>query len=172
MHEKRGQYEALFRDQPVWKSIFALAVPSLLTILIMIFYNMADMFFIARLGDTVKVASVSIVTPVFSTIMALSTMIGVGGSATIAGAFDRGDSERAGNVSSLCFYSAALLLIFQNPLLRLLGTKPEMMEDSRTYLQVLACGTVFMLISSAMGMHAGPGGVRSRRACTTIWRER
>ena len=78
MHEKRGQYEALFRDQPVWKSIFALAVPSLLTILIMIFYNMADMFFIARLGDTVKVASVSIVTPVFSTIMALSTMIGVG----------------------------------------------------------------------------------------------
>lgn len=166
MHEKRGQYEALFRDQPVWKSIFALAVPSLLTILIMIFYNMADMFFIARLGDMVKVASVSIVTPVFSTIMALSTMIGVGGSATIAGAFGRGDSERAGNVSSLCFYSAALLglivmillLIFQNPLLRLLGTKPEMMEDSRTYLQVLACGTVFMLISSAMGMHAGPGG--------------
>ena len=61
-------------------------------------------------------------------------------------------------MSSLCFYSAALLLIFQNPLLRLLGTKPEMMEDSRTYLQVLACGTVFMLISSAMGMHAGPGG--------------
>ena len=50
-------------------------------------------------------------------------------------------------MSSLCFYSAALLLIFQNPLLRLLGTKPEMMEDSRTYLQVLACGTVFMLIS-------------------------
>ena len=64
------------------------------------------------------------------------------------------------SASSLCYYSAialgavvtVLLFIFHMPLLRLLGTKPEMMADSRTYLLVLSCGTVFMLISSSMGM--------------------
>ena len=43
MEIKDSKYEQLFRDQSVWRSIFAMAVPSLLTIIIMIFYNLADM---------------------------------------------------------------------------------------------------------------------------------
>ncbi|MCR5826366.1 MAG: MATE family efflux transporter [Oscillospiraceae bacterium] len=160
MDTKGGKYEALFRQESVWKAIAVMAVPALMTIIIMIFYNMADMFFIAQLGDTAKVASVSIISPVFNIIMALATMIGVGGSTIIAGAFGAGEQEKAKNVSSLCFYSAValglvttvLLFALQRPLLTLLGTKPEMWEDSRTYLLILSCGTVFMLISSAMGM--------------------
>jgi putative MATE family efflux protein len=160
MADKNSRYEKLFRQQSVWKAIFSMAVPALLTIVIMIFYNMADMFFIAQLGDTAKVASVSIIIPVFSIIMVLATMIGVGGSAIIAGAFGAGDTEKAKNISSLCFYSAVvlgiavtlLLFVFHLPLLKILGTKPEMLEDSRTYLLILSCGTVFMLISSSMGM--------------------
>ena len=160
MDRTGGKYERLFQQTSVWKAIFSMAVPALLTIVIMIFYNMADMFFIAQLGDTAKVASVSIISPVFNIIMALATMIGVGGSAIIAGAFGAGDTEKAKNVSSLCFYSAialgavttVLLFTLQTPLLRLLGTKPEMWDDSRTYMLILSCGTVFMLISSAMGM--------------------
>jgi putative MATE family efflux protein len=103
---------------------------------------------------------VSIIIPVFSIIMVLATMIGVGGSAIIAGAFGAGDTEKAKNISSVCFYSAIvlgaavtlLLFVFHMPLLQILGTKPEMWEDSRTYLLILSCGTVFMLISSSMGM--------------------
>ncbi len=160
MDIKSAKYEHLFRDQPVWQSIFAMAVPSLLTIVIMIFYNMADMFFIAQLGNSAKVASVSIISPVFSIIMALATMIGVGGSAVIASAFGAGDSEKAMNTASLCFYSAVvlglvvtvLLFLFHQPLLGILGTKPDMWEDSRTYLLILASGTVFLLMSGSMGM--------------------
>ncbi|MCR5089159.1 MAG: MATE family efflux transporter [Oscillospiraceae bacterium] len=160
MDTKSARYEKLFREQSVWRSIFAMAVPALLTIVIMIFYNLADMFFIAQLGDTAKVASVSIISPVFSIIMALATMIGVGGSTVIANAFGAGDTEKAKNASSLCFYSAValgaivtlLLFAFQELLLRLLGTKPDMWADSLTYLHILSGGTVFMLIPSAMGM--------------------
>ncbi len=50
MEKKIAANEQLFRDYPVWKSIAMLAVPSLLSILVMIFYNMADTFFIAQLG--------------------------------------------------------------------------------------------------------------------------
>lgn len=49
--------EALFRDKPVWKAIFSLAIPSVLTILVMIVYNMADLFFIGMLGDDTQVHS-------------------------------------------------------------------------------------------------------------------
>ena len=53
--------EALFRDKPVWSAILTMAVPSVFTILIMIFYNMADMFFVGQLGgsDSAPVAAVA-----------------------------------------------------------------------------------------------------------------
>ena len=157
---KNSRYESLFRDQPVWKSIFSLAIPALLTIVVMIFYNLADMFFIAQLGDASKVASVSIISPVFGIIMALGTMIGVGGSTVISNAFGSGDLEKAKNVSSLCFFSAVVLGVIvtvvlqavKHPLLKVLGTKPEMWSDSETYLGILAAGTIFMLIPNMMGM--------------------
>ena len=160
MDSRNSKYEALFRDSSVWHSIFSLALPSLLTIMVMIFYNMADLFFIAQLRDTAKVAAVSIVMPVFSIIMALAAMIGAGGSAILANAIGAGGREKAKNTSSLCFWAAigiglvvsALLLCFQSPLLRLLGTKPEMWEDAKQYQNVLALGTAFMLLSSSMGM--------------------
>lgn len=38
------QNESLFRDKPVWNAILTMAVPSVFTILIMVLYNMADMF--------------------------------------------------------------------------------------------------------------------------------
>lgn len=41
--------EKYFKSGPVWKSIFVMAVPSVVIILVMIFYNLADMFFIAML---------------------------------------------------------------------------------------------------------------------------
>lgn len=36
--------EALFRTGSVWKSIISMAVPSIIIILVMVLYNMADMF--------------------------------------------------------------------------------------------------------------------------------
>ena len=150
--------ERLFREAPVWKAIAALAVPSLLSILVMIFYNLADTFFIAQLGDTAKVAAVSIVSPVFSIIMALGTMLGVGAGTLLSIAFGAGERERAKNIASLCFYAGIalsavltlLLLCFSSSLLRFLGTQPEMWQDAETYMRFLALGTVFMISSHTL----------------------
>ena len=68
--------EALFRTGSVWKSIFSMAVPSIIIILVMVLYNMADMFFVGCLGDTAQVAAVSVVGPVFSILAAVATMLG------------------------------------------------------------------------------------------------
>lgn len=100
--------EALFRDKPVWSAIFSLAIPACITILIMTVYNMADMFFIGMLGDTAQVAAVSIVSPMFSLVMAAATMLGVGGCSVIASAIGAGKTEEAKTFSSLCCMSAVL----------------------------------------------------------------
>ena len=169
MDSKGAKNEQLFRDLPVWKSIASLAIPSLLSILVMIFYNLADTFFIAQLGDTAKVAAISIVSPVFSIIMALGTMLGIGAGTVISVAFGAGDTEKAKNTASLCFYAgivlsaiiSVLLLAFSSPLLRFLGTQPEMWDDAATYLRVLAPGTVFMISSTTVSaLIRAEGGVR------------
>ena len=153
--------EALFRDKPVWSAILTMAIPSVFTILIMIFYNMADMFFVGQLGgaDSAPVAAVAVVGPVFSVITAAATMIGVGGCATIAKAAGAGDTDHARTCASLCGWAGILfgavcgvcILLFTDPLLQFLGALPEVMPDARAYMRILAVGAPLMLFSTGYG---------------------
>lgn len=68
------QSDAIFKNMPVGRAILTLAVPSVFSVLVMILYNMADLFFVARLGDNAQVAAVSLVGPVFSLLAAVATM--------------------------------------------------------------------------------------------------
>ena len=148
--------EALFKDKPVWSAIFSLAVPSCITILIMTIYNMADMFFIGMLGDTAQVASVSIVSPMFSLVMAVATMLGIGGCSVIANAIGAGRTEEARTYSSLCcmafvlfgIFSAIMMLSATDSILQLLGVNEEIMAPARAYMRTLALGAPFMLFST------------------------
>ena len=154
------QNESLFRDKPVWSAIFSMAIPSVFTILVMIVYNMADMFFIGRLGDTVQVGAISIVGPVFSLLSAVSTMIGVGGCTTIAKALGGGNTEDARTYASLCGWTflifggvfSAVVLAFTKPLLRMLGAPADMVHYAGIYMRVLALGAPVMLFSQGMAM--------------------
>lgn len=147
--------ETLFRDRPIWRAVLTLAVPSVLTILIMVVYNVADMFFIGMLGDDNQVAAVAVVGPVFSLATAVATMIGAGGCAVIAKALGAGEKEQAGIMSSLCFWAsicfgvvfAALLLLFPRSILSLLGATQELTAYAETYMRILAFGAPLMLLS-------------------------
>lgn len=154
------QNESLFRDKPVWSAIFSMAIPSVFTILVMIVYNMADMFFIGRLGDTAQVGAISIVGPVFSLLSAVSTMIGVGGCATIAKALGGGQTEDARTCASLCGWIfllfggvfSVVVLLSTTSLLQMLGATKDMWDYAGTYMRVLALGAPVMLFSQGMAM--------------------
>ena len=55
-----GEKEALFSSMPVPKAIAALAVPTVISQLITVVYNMADTFFVGQLGDPDQVAAATI----------------------------------------------------------------------------------------------------------------
>lgn len=158
MEEQIQKSQELFRDKPVWRAIFSLAVPSCATILIMVFYNMADMFFIGQLGDAVQVAAVSVVGPVFSLVMAAATMIGVGGCSLIAAASGEGNIEKAKVYASVCCFSTVIcgivcmvgMLAGTKPLLHFLGAGEDIMPYAMAYMRTLALGAPFMLFSTAM----------------------
>ncbi len=151
--------EALFRDKPVWRAIFSLAIPAVLTILIMVIYHMADMFFIGMLGDDTQVAAISVVSPVFSLATAVGTMLGAGGCAVIAKALGAGQDGQARAVGSLCVWCsllfgvvfAAAVIPAASPVLRVLGATEDMKDYAAVYLRILALGAPVMLFSTTLG---------------------
>ena len=153
------QYEKLFRTQSVWKSIFSLAVPSVIIILVMILYNMTDMFFMGQLGDTRQVAAVSVVGPLFSLSAAVATMLGSGGCVLIAKALGSDHIQEAKAYASLCFWGAigfgivigVVLLSAGKAILPVLGATEEILPYAGIYLYVCALGVPFMLASTTLG---------------------
>lgn len=103
----------LFEDMPVPKAVAALAVPTIISQIVSMIYNLADTFFIGQLGDPYMVAAVTLVYPWFTLLTALGNLFGIGGSSLVSrflGLHRNGDARR---VSSFCFYGGvAATLVF------------------------------------------------------------
>lgn len=153
------QYEKLFRTQSVWKSIFSLAIPSVIIILVMILYNMTDMFFVGQLGDYNQVAAVSVVSPLFSLSSAVATMLGSGGCALIARALGSDDIKQAKTYASLCGWGsigfglliAVVILLSRKAILPTLGATEDILSYAEAYMSICAFGVPFMLASTTLG---------------------
>ncbi len=163
------QSERLFRDTPVWRAIGALVGPSVLSVLVMVIYNMTDLFFIGLLKDTSQTAAVAVVSPVFTLASAGATVLGMGGCALVANSLGAGDRQDARCVSSLCGWCALLvgimlavvLNLFCEPILLLLGTNAEILPYATDYLRILALGAPAMIFSvTAATLLRADGAIR------------
>ena len=152
------QNEAVFQKS-AWKAIFSLSIPSLISIVVMMLYNMADMYFVGWLGDYTQVAAVSLAMPVYSILMAVSTMIGNGGCTKIAQALGQRDEQKVRCYSALCVWSsiafgilfAVFCFLFCTPLLTFLGANEEMSGYTRSYLLILTAGAPAILLNHSIG---------------------
>lgn len=174
MQDKQNQkgsdkQEKLFQDAPVWKAIAAMAVPSMITMLVMIFYNMADMFFVGRTGDTAQVAAVSLVGPVFTVMMAIGSMLGGGSCVLIARILGEKDMEKVKLYSSLCCWGSAafgvvfggVALLLKTPLLHFLGANGEIWGYAESYLTFLSLGAPVMIFTTAIsGIIRAEGSIK------------
>ncbi len=150
--------QELFGQASVWKAIASLSIPSVITILVMIIYNMADMYFIGKLNDSSRVAAISVVGPVFNLVAAFATMIGAGGCSVMARYIGAMEIEKAKSIASKCFYFALsiglictiVMIVFTNPILSALGANEEMMEYARSYMRLLATGSSMMIVSMSL----------------------
>lgn len=149
--------EEILRKYPVFKLIAKLCIPTVIITLIMVIYNMADIFFVGKTGDASMVNAVSVCMPLFTIIQAFGTLIGSGGSTAISIFLGRKENEKTKNVSSFCFYFslvlsvilALILGIFSKEIVMLAGASEEYSGYAATYLRIIAAGTPVLLFSNS-----------------------
>lgn len=149
----------LFEHVPVPRAVAVMAVPTMISMLVVVIYNMADTFFIGQTNDAMQVAAVSLATPVFMVFMALGNLFGIGGSSAISRALGEKKEDRAKQISSFCCYGSlglgvfmtALCLLGMNGILRLIGASANTIGYARQYLTYIAFGGPFIMFSTAFG---------------------
>lgn len=154
MQDKTQQ---IFRDAPVPKAVLTNVIPSVVSMLMVLVYNLADTFFIGQTKDPLMVAAVSVATPAFLLFMAIGMLFGIGGTSMISRMLGEGRKEIAQNTSSFCFWtslaigvvSMVLILIFCEPVCRLIGASDDTIEYAAQYLSICAFGIPFLIISNA-----------------------
>ena len=103
----RDQNQALFEEASVPKALAAMAIPTIISQLITLIYNLADAFFVGRTGNPYMIAAVSLVFPVFAITVALSNLFGVGGGSLMSRCLGEGDEKSARQVSAFSLYEYA-----------------------------------------------------------------
>ena len=151
---------AVFEDYPVPKAVLTLALPTILGQLTVLFYNIADTFFIGRTNNPCMVAGASLLLPIYNLCIAVSNLAGNGGGALVSRLLGKGDQETAGRVSSFSFWFGVLiaavlrLLVFflMSPLLQFLGASADVFPFAKQYaLCVLVAGAVPTVLSMVTG---------------------
>ncbi|MCD8012369.1 MAG: MATE family efflux transporter [Lachnospiraceae bacterium] len=147
--------DELFEKAPVHKAFFSLALPVVMGMVVSLLYNMVDTYFIARTGNTNLVAGVSLSAPVFTCLIALGDILGLGGSSVISRLFGQKKDEDGRRISVFCFYGAllggilvaVLLLVFRTPLLGVLGADSDTRLYASQYYTYIALGAPFIILT-------------------------
>lgn len=151
--------QELFARAPIPRAYFKMALPVVLSMLVSLVYNMVDTWFIAQTQNTTLVAGVSLCAPMFTLMVAMGDIFGLGGSSLISRLLGQGEEKRVRHVSAFCSYGAivwgvlvgALMLIFRQPILHLLGASSDTMDSAMAYYSYLALGApaiIFTLVPS------------------------
>ena len=116
---------SVFEIDSVPRAVATLAIPSVLSMLVTVLYNMVDTVFVGQTHDPYQMNAVSMATPVFMILMAFGNLFGIGGCAFISRSLGAREYDRVKKISSFSFcrrrkYSFSLQAIksirtFPNP---------------------------------------------------------
>ncbi|MFW5629124.1 MAG: MATE family efflux transporter [Candidatus Cloacimonadaceae bacterium] len=143
---------------PILRSIVNLAIPSVLSMLVNILYNLTDTFFIGKLNDSYQVAAVSISLPLFTLQMAMAGIFGVGGGSFLSRLLGNKEMERAENTLATAVLSTVVISVFLGiagialipQFLQLIRASGQTMMHARNYMLYILIGSPFILIKFAL----------------------
>lgn len=146
----------IFENAPIPKAVMLNVLPSIISMLMVLAYNLADTFFIGQTKNEFMIAAVSIATPAFLMFMAIGMLFGIGGTSLISRLLGEGKNEKAKHVSAFCFWSGSVIgivgmlgiWIFIEPLCKLIGANADTLEYTKQYLMIVAVGVPFLIIGN------------------------
>lgn len=149
----------LFEEDRVSHALAVMALPAIVSQLIILAYNIADTWFVGRTNDPYMVASCSLVLPVFMLTIVITNVFGVGGGTLISRLIGRNKGEEASRVSAVCIAMALaaglvfslLCLAGMTPLLRFLGASDNVLENAKKYMFfVIVLGGIPAIMSNTL----------------------
>ena len=154
-----AQKTELFESMPIPRAVMKLAIPTVLSSLVMVLYNLADTYFVGMLNNAVENAAVTLAAPLLLAFNAVNNLFGVGSSSMMGRALGKRDYDTVRRSSAFGFYCALISGILfsvgfaalRQPILALLGADAETMAATSAYLQwTVICGAVPAILNVVM----------------------
>lgn len=156
---EQDKNKTIFESMPVPEAVRTMALPTIISQLIVLVYNMADTFYLGRTNNPFMVAGVSLILPVFNICLSLAGLAGIGGGALISRLLGAGNAKEAEKVSAFSINLAVIttavfsagMLLFMNPILRLLGASGNTLAYAAQYsFCVIVLGGIPTVLSNVM----------------------
>lgn len=173
MEDKKKLF--LFEESPVPKAVMSMAIPTVISSLVMVIYNLADTYFVGMLNDPVQNAAVTLAAPILLAFNAVNNLFGVGSSSMMSRDLGRKDYDAVRRSSTFGFYCSVFcglifsLLYFtaKTPMLEFLGTDSNTAYATNEYMKwavglgampaILNVVMAYMVRSEGATLHASIG---------------
>lgn len=135
--------------------IVKMAVPTVISMLVTAFYNMADTYFVSKIESVSATAAVGVVFSLMALIQSVGFFFGQGSGNYISRALGKQDNTEAETMASTGFFYSffagivimVLGLIFTEPLALLLGSTETILSYATEYLRYILLGAPFIISS-------------------------
>ena len=139
---------------PIHKLIPLMAVPTIISMLVTAIYNMADTYFVSKLGTSAS-GAVGILFSMMAIIQAVGFTIGMGAGSQISRLLGKKDDEYAGKVATSAVLSGIVMgiliavigICFLNPITRMLGATETIVPYAVDYGRYIFLATPMMITS-------------------------
>ena len=141
-------------ETPVHKLITSLAIPTIIIMLVTAIYNIADTFFVAKLGTSAS-GAVGIVFSLMAIIQAIGFTLGMGSGSLISRLLGAKKNEKANEMASTGFFTAiifgVLLALFGiinlDALMKALGSSDSILPLAKNYAKYILIAAPVMCAS-------------------------
>lgn len=168
MKEIKSKDRHSMTEGSIWKNLFLFSVPLVISQVLQVLFNMADIAVVGRFSGPVALGAVGSTTILVS--LFVGFLIGMGSGVNVRVAFRLGqkDDEKVGEAVHtsfvLCAAAGAIILLIcffcARPLLALLNTKDELLDGAVLYFKLYALGM------PALGIFNFGNGVLSAKGDT------
>lgn len=132
----------LFESMPIPKAVFKVSLPTVLSMLVMVFYSLADTYFVGLLNNPIQTAAVTLASTIILLFNAIVNIFGIGASSLFSRALGAKDYKTAEETSVFgvfgCVFCALILslicFVFNTQVLNLLGADELNFQVTKNYM--------------------------------------